>query len=194
MTIGYARVSSNEQDNKKFHADLLQNGAKSIVEEKVTGKRSWRKRKLADLLEQLQDGDTILTPEFTRLGRDMADLLDFVQHAREKGVTTIILKDDYIIKPVGNAMSDLLMKIMASMAQFERERLSERTKEGLAYAKAQGKQLGGYRAAGSHGEGYREHPLKQTILESLETGSTVSRLSKKHGVSRNSIYRWKKTM
>ena len=111
----------------------------------------------------------------------MLDTLDFVEVARKKGITVIALKDNMTIKPEGDASSDMQMHVLMAVAQFERARLSERTKEGLENARRNGKTLGGYRRKSvkladmiqdDHGErngGRERHPARAQALRESET-------------------------
>ncbi len=191
MILAYARVSTALQNTEKFRPALQEAGAEEIIEEQVTGKKSWKRRELAGVLDRLSKGDILLTPELTRLGRDLFDMLDFVKHAREKGVTIRSLKDNLNIGPLGDAAGELQFHMMAALAQFERSRLSERTKEGLERARAQGKQLGGYRGhAGRDLGGRNTHPHKNAALKAIANGGTVSGTARAYGITRTTLYRW----
>lgn len=202
MIIGYCRVSTEEQDNAKFHPALREAGANEIIEEKISSKKSWKNRKLSDLYDRLSDGDTIVSPELSRIGRTMVDTLDFIEEIRKKGVTVISLKDNLTIRPQGDASSDMQMHMLMAVAQFERTRLSERTKEGLENAKRNGKKLGGYRRKGvkvsdmspkDRGErngGRQRHPARAKVIRQIRAGNSVTVTANANEVSRASIYKW----
>lgn len=135
MIIGYARVSTDDQ-NLDAQTDALQAaGAKRIFSEKITG--SARNRpELAKLLDHLRPGDVIIVTKYDRLARSLRDLLDIVETIEKHGAGFRSLAEDIdTTTPAGR----LIFHVFASIAQFERERISERTKEGLQAAKARGR-------------------------------------------------------
>jgi len=135
MIIGYARVSTDDQ-NLDAQTDALQAaGAERIFSDKISG--SMRKRlELDKLLDQLRPGDVIVVTKYDRLARSLRDLLDLVEAIKEQGAGFRSLAEDIdTTTPAGR----LIFHVFASIAQFERERISERTKEGLQAAKARGR-------------------------------------------------------
>ena len=97
-TIGYLRVSTGVQDLDKNKADILQLanqedlGRVQFVEEKVSGKVSWRKRRIANLLETLQAKDTLIVSELSRLGRSMLECMEILYLALQKGIRVYAVK------------------------------------------------------------------------------------------------------
>lgn len=135
MIIGYARVSTDEQ-NLDAQLDALKGvGALRIFSDKISG--SLRKRPELDrLLDQLRDGDVIVVTKYDRLARSLRDLLDIVEAIKERGAGFRSLAEDIdTTTPAGR----LVFHVFASIAQFERERISERTKEGLDAARKRGR-------------------------------------------------------
>jgi DNA invertase Pin-like site-specific DNA recombinase len=135
MIIGYARVSTDDQ-NLDAQLDALKGaGATRIFSDKISG--SLRKRPELDrLLDQLRDGDVIVVTKYDRLARSLRDLLDIVEVIKERGAGFRSLAEDIdTTTPAGR----LVFHVFASIAQFERERISERTKEGLEAARKRGR-------------------------------------------------------
>jgi len=138
MIIGYARVSTEDQ-NLDAQIDALNDaGAEKIFAEKISGSRRDRPE-LDKLLEQLRDGDVIVVTKYDRFARSLPDLLDIVATIKERGAGFRSLAEDIdTTTPAGR----LVFHVFASIAQFERERISERTKEGLQAARKRGR-IGG---------------------------------------------------
>ena len=135
MIFGYARVSTDDQ-NLDAQTDALQGaGAERIFADKISG--SARKRaQLVQLLDQLRPGDVIVVTKYDRLARSLRDLLDIVEAIKERGCGFRSLAEDIdTTTPAGR----LIFHVFASVAQFERERISERTREGLDAAKKRGR-------------------------------------------------------
>ena len=138
MIIGYARVSTEDQ-NLDSQLDALKGaGAARIFSDKISG--SLRKRPELDrLLDQLRDGDVLVVTKYDRLARSLRDLLDIVEAIKARGAGFRSLAEDIdTTTPAGR----LVFHVFASIAQFERERISERTKEGLEAARKRGR-IGG---------------------------------------------------
>jgi len=142
MIIGYARVSTDDQNLDSQLDALKAAGALRIFCDKISG--SLRKRPELDrLLDQLRDGDVIVVTKYDRLARSLRDLLDIVEVIKERGAGFRSLAEDIdTTTPAGR----LVFHVFASIAQFERERISERTKEGLEAARKRGRVGGRPRA------------------------------------------------
>ena len=135
MIIGYARVSTDDQ-NLDGQIDALKvAGAEKIFADKITGTARSRPE-LDRLLDQLRQGDVITVTKYDRLARSLRDLLDIVDTIQAHGAGFRSLAEDIdTTTPAGR----LVFHVFASIAQFERERISERTKEGLEAARKRGR-------------------------------------------------------
>jgi DNA invertase Pin-like site-specific DNA recombinase len=91
-TVAYLRVSTDDQDLKKNKADILMLanrkalGQVHFIEETVSGRVPWRRRKLAEILEELQAGDTLIVSELSRLGRSMLECMEILSQTRPERV------------------------------------------------------------------------------------------------------------
>ena len=135
MIFGYARVSTTDQ-NLDGQIDALEaTGVDRIFKEKVTGKT--RKRPQLDkLLEHLRKDDVVIVTKYDRLARSLHDLIEIVGVIRDRGAGFRSLGEDIdTTTPAGR----LIFHVFASLAEFERERIVERTKEGLAAARKRGR-------------------------------------------------------
>lgn len=138
MIIGYARVSTDDQRLDSQKDALLGAGAEKLFAEKMSGSRRARPE-LDRMLEQLRDGDVVTVTKYDRLARSLKDLLEIVEAIRARGAGFRSLAEDIdTTTPAGR----LVFHVFASIAQFERERISERTREGLAAARKRGR-IGG---------------------------------------------------
>jgi DNA invertase Pin-like site-specific DNA recombinase len=138
MIIGYARVSTDGQNLEAQTDALIAVGAGKLFADKVSGSKRERPE-LDRMLEQLRDGDIVIVTKYDRLARSLKDLLDIVETIGERGAGFRSLAEDIdTTTPAGR----LVFHVFASIAQFERERISERTKEGLASARKRGR-IGG---------------------------------------------------
>ena len=135
MIFGYARVSTDDQLLDAQTDALTAAGAERIFADKISG--SMRKRPELDrLLDHLRPGDVIVVTKYDRLARSLRDLLDIVETIKERGGGFRSLAEDIdTTTPAGR----LTFHVFASIAQFERERIAERTREGLDAARKRGR-------------------------------------------------------
>jgi DNA invertase Pin-like site-specific DNA recombinase len=138
MLIGYARVSTQEQDNSAQIAALKAAGCKRIFEEKASAGR-WDRPELHRLLDHLRAGDVLVVWKLDRLSRSLKDLLTLLEKVQtaEAGFQSLTESID-TTTPAGRMM----MQIIGSFAEFERAMLRERTRNGLRAAREQGR-IGG---------------------------------------------------
>ena len=135
MIIGYARVSTDDQRLDGQLDALKAAGAERIFADKITGTARSRPE-LDRLLDQLRQGDVITVAKYDRLARSLRDLLDIVDAIQARGAGFRSLAEDIdTTTPAGR----LVFHVFASIAQFERERISERTREGLDAARKRGR-------------------------------------------------------
>ena len=138
MKIGYARVSSLDQ-NLDLQMDALKNaGCEVIYQEKVSGKNIERPE-LNKLFAKLRAEDTVIVWKLDRLGRSLRDLIDLVAEMQKLEVNFVSVQDSI---NTATATGRFTFNIFASLAEFEREIISERTKAGLASARARGRKGG----------------------------------------------------
>lgn len=136
--IGYARVSTQDQNLNRQIDQLKDAGCEKIFQEKITGTKSDRPE-LNRLLEFLRKEDILIVSDLTRLSRSTRDLIDIAEILKSKDVELKSLKENIdTTTATGKAMFGML----AVMAQFERDLISERTKQGLQSARARGR-IGG---------------------------------------------------
>ena len=138
MKIAYVRVSTVEQNEARQIEALEKYGIEKWFTEKVSGKDTNRPQ-LQQMLEFAREGDTIYVHDFTRLARSTKDLLDIVEHLKSKGIHLVSNKESIDTStPTGK----LMLTFLAGIAEFERENLLERQREGIAIAKRNGKYKG----------------------------------------------------
>ena len=138
FVFGYARVST-EQQNLDRQLDMLQKyGVDFIYNEKMTGTKRNRPE-LEKLLERLTEGDMVVVESLSRLGRSTKDLIWLMETFNSKVVNLVSLKESI---DTTTSTGKLLFTLMSALAQFERDVLADRTKEGLAAARARGRKGG----------------------------------------------------
>lgn len=135
MIFGYARVSTDDQNLDAQTDALKAAGVERIFADKISG--AGRKRpELDKLFDQLRQGDVVVVTKYDRLARSLRDLLDIVEAIEKRGAGFRSLAEDI---DTTTSAGRLIFHVFASIAQFERERISERTREGLEAARRRGR-------------------------------------------------------
>ena len=134
MRVGYIRVSSTHQNTDRQEDSLERMNVEKLFIEKASGKDRNRPQFKA-MLEFVQPGDVVVVHELSRMARSVIDLYDIAKELRDKGVELESLTE---APDLTSATGRLTFGLLAVMAQFERDLLLERQKEGIAAAKARG--------------------------------------------------------
>lgn len=178
MMIGYARVSTQDQ-NLELQCDALAKaGCKKVFEDKVSGTRANRPG-LEKAQEMLREGDTLVVWKLDRLGRSVKQLVDLVGELHKQGVQFKSLTDAI---DTGTPSGRFFFHVMASLAEMERELIIERTRAGLDVARQLGR------------KGGRKPKMTESKIESakklLASGVPSKDVAKNLGVSVPTLYRW----
>lgn len=145
-TVAYLRVSTVEQDLEKNKADILklanslELGHVQFVEEKVSGTISWKKRKIAEVLENAKKGDNIVVSELSRLGRSMLECMEILSIASQRGINIFAVKGNWRLD--SSIQSKIIAMAFSMASEIERDLISKRTKEALQARKLNGVILG----------------------------------------------------
>ncbi len=138
FVFGYARVSTEQQCLDRQLDMLEKYGVDRIYNEKMTGTKRNRPE-LDKLLERLTEGDTVVVESLSRLGRSTKDLIQLMELFNSKGVNLVSLKESI---DTTTSTGKLLFTLMSALAQFERDVIADRTREGLASARVRGRKGG----------------------------------------------------
>lgn len=176
--IGYARVSTRDQNLDLQRDALRAAGCDRVYEDTISGTKAKRPG-LAQALEQLRDGDTLMVWKLDRLGRSVKDLLDFAGGLNERGIGFVSLTDSI---DTTTASGRFFFNVMASLAQMERELMVERTQAGLQAAREQGR-VGGRKRIMTDAKIRAARKL-------LSQGTPPREVATSLGVSVPTLYRW----
>lgn len=139
MMIGYARVSTKQQSLNRQVDQLKKEGVKVLFEEKITGKQKERPE-LKKMLEYAREGDVIVVTSISRLARSTKDLISIIEDMQHRKIDLISIKENWL--DTTTPQGKFLFTVFAGLSEFERELISERTKDGLKSARARGR-IGG---------------------------------------------------
>jgi DNA invertase Pin-like site-specific DNA recombinase len=178
MLIGYARVSTQDQNLELQREALAKAGCQKVFEDKVSGTRADRPG-LGKTLEMLREGDTLVVWKLDRLGRSVKQLVELVSALHKQNVQFKSLTDSI---DTGTPSGRFFFHVMASLAQMERELVVERTRAGLEVARALGR------------TGGRKRSMTDSKIASakrlLASGVPPRDVAKDLGVSLATLYRW----
>jgi DNA invertase Pin-like site-specific DNA recombinase len=189
-TIAYLRVSTVEQDLKKNRADILHLaneknlGKVHWVSETVSGRISWKKRKIAQVIYELAEGDSLIVSELSRLGRSMLECMEILALASEKKIQIYAVKGDWQLE--NSLQSKIMAMVFAMAAEIERDLLSQRTKEALAARKRAGVKLG--RPQGVGKSKLDQH--RPEIEALLKNGATQTYIAKRYETTEANLSQW----
>jgi DNA invertase Pin-like site-specific DNA recombinase len=177
MKIGYARVSTLDQ-NLDMQMDALQSaGCEQIFQEKMSGKKDDRPE-LQRCLDSLRKGDTLVVYKLDRLGRSTFKLLELTSELEKRGVEFVSIRDNI---DTSTAVGKAMFRMMAVLAEMERDIIAERTQAGLQAARARGR-VGGRPKT--------DKTKVATALALYDAGQmTVPEITQATGVSKPTLYR-----
>lgn len=179
MKIGYARVSTQDQNLDRQLDNLRSAGCERIFNEKMTGTKSDRPE-LKTMLLTLRSGDVLVIDSFSRLSRSTKDLLDLVEKLTAMGVHLVSLKENL---DTTTATGKLMLTMLSALSQFERDLIAERTIDGLKAARARGR-CGGRPRLGS------DKDRKQALAMYHANVMTNGEIAAKFGISQRTLARW----
>jgi len=190
--VAYLRVSTIEQDIEKNKSEILHLanekslGKVEFVEEKISGRIHWRQRKIGEIVESLQKGDTILLNEFSRLGRSMLECMEIISIATQKEINIYTVKGNWQLD--GSIQSKVMAMVFSMASEIERDLISKRTKEALQTKKNSGKILGRPKGTGkSKLDAYRVE-----IEALLKNGSTKKFIANRYNSTSANLHNWLK--
>jgi DNA invertase Pin-like site-specific DNA recombinase len=174
--LGYARVSTDDQDVAGQTMRLAETGAIKIFSDVRSGKTMERPGLVA-LLAYARDGDTLAIVRLDRLGRSLGELLTTVAMLKERGIALLSLEERI---DTNSAAGELIFHVFGAIAHFERRLIAERTKDGIAAARARGKRPG-------------RQPLDAdkiaAALSLVRAGLSPTAAAKHLGLGRSTVYR-----
>jgi len=176
--VAYVRVSSTDQNTDRQLSMLMELMPSKIFEEKISGKNTDRPE-LNAMIDYVRDGDTVIVHSLDRLARSLPDLRSLIETLNQKGVTIRFIKNDLTFKAdsKADAASLLMLNILGAIAEFERELIKERQREGVERAKAKGVYKGRPKDA------RRRAQIKAMLLD----GETMRAISKELNCSTKTV-------
>jgi DNA invertase Pin-like site-specific DNA recombinase len=178
MNVGYARVSTSSQNLENQIDQLKSAGCIKIFSEKRSGKNEADREQFKIMMDFVREGDILFITKLDRLARSVIDLHNIAKFLEDKNVDLKVIQQNIdTTTPAGR----LLFTMLGAIAEFERDLINERVKEGIEAAKKKGVQFGR--------KAILNNKEKNVIYKEHEKGKSVAWLSKFFHVARNTIYR-----
>jgi len=189
-TLAYLRISGDKQDLKNQKYEIMDYAQKNnltiaeFVEIEISSRKDKKKRRIDELFEKLNDGDTLITSELSRIGRSTGEVIGIVNDLVARHIKFIAIKQGMAINGNHDLQSKVLVTLFSLLSEMERDLLSQRTVQALAAKKAQGVVLG--RPKGSLGVSKLDGRNEQ-IKELMEHKVSKSAIARMVGVSRTTL-------
>jgi len=182
--LAYLRTSTDSQDLNNQKVEIYEYARKHTLEitdfiaVSASSRRTKRQRRIEELLQRLENGDTLIVTELSRLGRSTGEVIELVDELLAAGVYILVLKENLRLKKgVDDIQSLTMVTFLSLFAQMERMMISRRTKEALAAKKAQGVQLGKPKGTIQNSVYDKD---RDRIVELLRLGVSAHHISKHH--------------
>ncbi|WP_151778536.1 recombinase family protein [Acinetobacter brisouii] len=180
--VGYVRVSSVEQNTGRQLEGIE---IDRLFIDKASGKNTDRP-KFQEMLNYVREGDMVVVHSMDRFARSLKDLVEEVDKLVKRGIAIQFIKEKITFTAQATPMDNLMLQLMGAFAQFEREIILERQKEGIKLAAAQGK----YKGRVHKLKPDQANALRQAWVEGKYTSKVA--LGKAFGISRQAVYRYLK--
>ena len=178
--VGYVRVSAFDQNPERQLEDI---NLDRVFTDKASGK-DVRREQLAEMLNYVRQGDTLVVHSMDRLARNLDDLRRIVQDLTKRGVCIEFVKEKLSFTGEDSPMANLMLSVMGAFAEFERALLRERQREGIALAKKRGVYKG------------RKRALSDADIVALKarikSGEKKAQVARDFGISRETLYQYLK--
>lgn len=189
-TIGYLRVSTDKQDLKNQKYEIMEYSQKNdlniseFIEIEISSRQSKKNRRIDELFEKLNSGDTLITSELSRIGRSTGEVIGIINDLIAKKIRLIAIKQNMIINGSQDMQTKILVTLFSLLAELERDTLSARVVQSLRAKRAQGIILG--RPKGSLGKSKLDGKQEQ-VQELMKHKVSKSAIARMLGVSRTTL-------
>lgn len=197
MIVGYARVSSIEQNLERQLENLKTFGVEKIFTEKQSGKSVGNRPVFQEALNFVRMGDRFVVESIDRLGRNYDEIIETVSYLKEKDVQLMITSLPMMNEVIGNPlldkfMKDLIVQILAMVSEQERNESKRRQAQGIQVAKERGVYKGRPLLYSPNAKDPQKRVIYHRVVEMLEEGQAISNIAKEVNITRQTVYRIKR--
>ncbi|MBC3049640.1 MULTISPECIES: recombinase family protein [Staphylococcus] len=196
MIVGYARVSSIDQNLERQLENLKIFGVEKIFTEKQSGKSVENRPVFQEALNFVRMGDRFVVESIDRLGRNYDEVINTVNYLKDKEVQLMITSLPMMNEVIGNPlldkfMKDLIIQILAMVSEQERNESKRRQEQGIKVAKEKGVYKGRPLLYSPNAKDPQKRIIYHRVVEMLEEGQAISKIAKEVNITRQTIYRIK---
>jgi DNA invertase Pin-like site-specific DNA recombinase len=197
MIIGYARVSSTDQNLERQIDNLKIFGVEKIFTEKQSGKSVENRPVFQEALNFVRMGDRFVVESIDRLGRNYDEVINTVNYLKDKEVQLMITSLPMMNEVIGNPLLDKFMKdliiyqILAMVSEQERNESKRRQAQGIQVAKEKGVYKGRPLLYSANAKDPQKRIIYHRVVEMLEEGRAISKIAKEVNITRQTVYRIK---
>lgn len=196
MKIGYARVSSDDQNLERQLIELSNAGVEKTFREKESGKNIIDRPAFIEMMEFAREGDILVFESFERMGRNYDEMKETIREIDNRGMQLVVLAMPNLGKPTGDPLVDklirnILVEVMSWVAQREREEILRKQKQGIAIAKSKGAYKGSKPQYSATSRDPQKRFIYRKIVEMIKEGRSVKKIAEETGTNRQLVYRIK---
>src|SRR5699024_5647058 len=196
MIIGYARVSSIDQNLERQLDNLKTFGVEKIFTEKQSGKSVENRPVFQEALNFVRMGDRFVVESIDRLGRNYDEIIETVNYLKEKDVQLMITSLPMMNEVIGNPlldkfMKDLIVQILAMVSEQERNESKRRQAQGIQHEKYKGVYKGRHLLYSPKAKDPQKRVIYHRVVEMLEERKAISKIAKEVNITRQTVYRIK---
>ena len=196
MIVGYARVSSIDQNLERQLENLKTFGVEKIFTEKQSGKSMENRPVFQEALNFVRMGDRFVVESMDRLGRNYDEVINTVNYLKDKEVQLMITSLPMMNEAIGNPlldkfMKDLITQILAMVSEQERNEIKRRQTQGIKVAKEKGVYKGRPLLYSPNAKDPQKRIIYHRVVEMLEEGKAISNIAKEVNITRQTVYRIK---
>ncbi|TYV00766.1 recombinase family protein [Listeria monocytogenes] len=197
MKVAYARVSSTDQNLDRQIESFKNHGAEKIFVEKKSGADMIHREEFNKALAFVREGDFFMVEAIDRLGRNYGEVIQTVHTLKEKQIGLMVTSVPLLSEPIGDPLldrfvKDLLLQLLAMIAEREREESKRRQTQGIAIAKEKGVYKGRPQLYSANAKDPQKQAVYYRIVQMLEEGLAIKTIAEKNRVTRPTVYRIKK--
>lgn len=199
VKVGYARVSTTDQNLDRQMEALERAGAEKIFQEKMSGKSMTERLELQKALQFLREKDTLIVESLDRLGRNYDDIVQMVQKLDQKEIGLIVLNLSILNQEIGDPnlqklIRNMIVQLLSWTAQNEREEIKRKQRQGIEIAKRKGHYKGRPVKYSANAKNPKDRMTYQVIVNKLTQEEPIKQIAEDTGVTRDTVYRIKKEL
>ena len=199
MKIAYARVSTEDQNLERQIENLKSFGAEKIFTEKKSGVAVNNREQFQKALDFVREGDYFMVEAIDRLGRNYNEIIETVTTLKNKNAGLIVTSMPILAEAIGNPlldrfMKDLIVQILAMVAEMERTESKRRQAQGIKIAKKKGVYKGRPLLYSPNAKNPQKRLVYQEVVRMLKSGIPIKQIAEKNAITRSTVYRIKKEL